>query len=52
VLGIEPTGTRDRIETAFRAQARVLHPDLPNGSNEKMSELNRAREEALRNTQG
>ena len=27
VLGVKPTATRDEITSAYRAQARVLHPD-------------------------
>jgi hypothetical protein len=38
---------RSQIESAYRALARKAHPDA-GGSHEAMSELNRAREEALK----
>ena len=36
------------IEARYRRLAKTRHPDAPTGSHEKMSELNRARDEALR----
>lgn len=38
------------IETRYRRLAKTRHPDAPTGSHEKMSELNRARDEALKET--
>jgi hypothetical protein len=49
VIGIADSAnpTRQMIEEHFRVRARSAHPDT-GGSNEAMSELNRARDEALR----
>ncbi len=48
VLGFNGTiATRDAIEVAFRLAARDRHPD-GGGSHEAMTELNRAREQALK----
>ena len=49
-LGLDGPGghTLERVQAAYRARARVLHPDLPGGSTEAMAELNEAREVALR----
>jgi len=48
VLGFEPSErpTRDDVQTAFRRMARDAHPDA-GGSDERMQELNVARDEAL-----
>ncbi len=48
VLGIiqTPTTTRDEVETAFRARAKVSHPDH-GGTDAAMAELNEARQQAL-----
>lgn len=47
VLGITSSNvTSNDITEAYRKMAEECHPDKPNGSNEKMSELNRARAEA------
>lgn len=43
--------TRDRIDGAYRLRAKECHPDA-GGSAEAMAELNRAREEALREIGG
>jgi hypothetical protein len=40
--------TKDRIEGAYRLMAKTCHPDTATGSHEAMAELNRARDEALR----
>ena len=40
------------IETQFRYLSKQAHPDMPTGSHEAMTELNRAREEALREIAG
>lgn len=42
------TITKERIEGAYRLSAQTAHPDKPGGSHEAMADLNRAREEALR----
>lgn len=53
ILGIEGNGiTASVVESAYRARAKFAHPDKPGGSTEKMAELNRAREEALREIGG
>ena len=46
VLGIEPTTDRERIRTAWRALAKINHPDV-GGSQERMKRLNTAFREAL-----
>lgn len=40
--------TVDVIESRYRRLASLRHPDKPGGSHDKMAELNRARDEALR----
>lgn len=47
VLGFtRPSGmTLDELEARYRHLAKEAHPDAPNGSHDKMSELNRAIEE-------
>jgi hypothetical protein len=47
VLGVEPTASRDDINAAYRRLASEAHPDK-GGSAERMAEVNRARDEALR----
>lgn len=47
ILGIRPGASRDEIDRAYREKARRAHPDA-GGSDHAMSELNRARDEALR----
>lgn len=37
----------DQVDSAYKAAARVKHPDVPGGSEEAMQQLNRAREFAL-----
>lgn len=44
--------TKERIEGAYRLAARAAHPDKAGGSHEAMAAVNRAREEALRETGG
>jgi curved DNA-binding protein CbpA len=44
---VEPTASRDDINTAYRRLASEAHPDK-GGSAERMAEINRARDEALR----
>ena len=48
VLGITEHASRQHIEDQYCQIARRVHPDMPGGSHEAMSELNRAREEALK----
>lgn len=53
VFGFQSTATRagitaSAIEAKYRELAKHEHPDRPGGSHERMAELNRAREEALR----
>lgn len=40
--------TAGAVEKRFRELSKTRHPDMPTGSHEKMSELNHARDEALR----
>lgn len=40
--------TRAHVEAAYRQAAKKAHPDAHGGSHEAMSELNRARDEALK----
>ena len=47
ILGIRPGASEADISAAYRAKARSAHPDA-GGSETAMSELNRARDEALR----
>lgn len=46
-----PQITREVIESRYRRLASIRHPDKPAGSHEAMAELNRARDEALREIQ-
>jgi hypothetical protein len=47
ILGIRAGAAKGEIEAAYRKKAKLLHPDC-GGSDEAMSNLNRARMEALR----
>ena len=48
ILGFSPgEGTRTMVENRFRELAAVHHPDR-GGSHERMAEINRARDEALK----
>ncbi|MDQ0510949.1 J domain-containing protein [Ancylobacter amanitiformis] len=40
--------THDIIEACYRRLASIRHPDKPGGSHDAMAELNRARDEALK----
>lgn len=48
VLGLAQTATREQIEAAYRSLARERHPDRPGGSHDLMADLNRAREQGLK----
>ena len=47
ILGLTPGASEDAINSAYRTKAKGAHPDA-GGSQAAMSELNRARDEALR----
>lgn len=46
VLEIAPTQSRAAIDAAWRARAKVCHPDAPSGSHAAMTEVNTARDQA------
>jgi DnaJ-domain-containing protein 1 len=46
VLGVDPDWPLEQIEAAYKQAAKIHHPDRPGGSHEKMTELNRAIDEA------
>lgn len=48
ILGVARLADKDYIKDVYRALAKKHHPDVPGGSAEKMSEINRAYEEAMR----
>ena len=50
VLELQPAATAAQIHTSFRRLARARHPDSTGGSDAAMAELNRARDEALKET--
>jgi len=49
ILGLKegPVSESD-ITSAYRTKAREAHPDMPGGSNERMAEINAARDQAMR----
>jgi hypothetical protein len=52
ILGTTENANRQHIEDQYRMLAKKAHPDTPTGSHEAMAELNRAREEALKEVSG
>lgn len=46
VLGVQPSDPMSKIELAFRARAKAVHPDVDGGSEKAMRELNEAYAEA------
>lgn len=48
VLGIVQAASREQIEAAYRTLARERHPDRPGGSHDMMADLNRARDQGLK----
>lgn len=42
------TVTAERIDARYRRLASIRHPDKPTGSHEAMAELNRAKDEAMK----
>lgn len=47
VLGVPPNATRLEVERSYREKAKTAHPDA-GGSEAAMSDLNKARDEALK----
>ncbi|WP_395739317.1 J domain-containing protein [Prosthecobacter sp.] len=47
VLGISAVKSKGAVDNAWRARAKVCHPDVPGGSHDAMTELNTARDQAL-----
>lgn len=50
VLSLPKDAKRDDVRAAYRRLASAAHPDRPGGSHERMAELNRAQDEALKET--
>ncbi len=48
VLQVDANATADQIEAAFKRLARERHPDRPGGSHDMMADLNRAREQGMK----
>lgn len=48
VLGLKPGSSKDAIETQYRTKAKTAHPDVAGGSAAAMTELNAARDQALK----
>lgn len=48
VLQVQQTATEAEIQSAYRRRAAEVHPDRPGGSAAAMSELNVARDQALK----
>jgi hypothetical protein len=47
ILGVKSDATFAQIEAAYRKLASVAHPDHPNGDEQWMSRINRARDQAM-----
>lgn len=43
LLNVSPDAPADVIDKAYRRAAQIFHPDKPDGSDEKMREINAAR---------
>lgn len=52
VLAIPQASGAAEIEAAFRRLARERHPDRPGGSHDMMADLNRAREQGMKERSG
>ncbi len=48
ILGVGAGATEDEIKEAYKRMAMVWHPDRPGGSEEKMKDINEAKELLLR----
>lgn len=48
ILGLQPGASAGAVQSAFTMLALKRHPDKPGGSHDAMSELNAAREQALK----
>ena len=48
VLQVEASAAPEQIEAAFKRLARERHPDRPGGSHDMMADLNRAREQGMK----
>lgn len=48
VLALSQTATRHEDEAAFKRLARERHPDRPGGSHDMMADLNRVREQGMK----
>jgi len=48
VLELRRDASKESIKERYRLLANIYHPDKPNGSTEKMSELNKAYEEGMK----
>lgn len=50
VLGLtgEPNPNREQIDHHFKIKAKAAHPDMPGGSQARMTEINRARDAAMK----
>lgn len=48
VDGLGPNAAKAVVDTAWRELAKIHHPDKAGGNAERMAEINRARDEALR----